>query len=236
MRLRSLLVFSLFSVAACPPPAPSADAQADAQPEAGSSSDAQSDSGGSMNSSLDGSVQGDSSAEASASACCIARPGTNQSVCDEVAPFGPDRCNMIYGGTACVWSSAAFCNDGGSSMPDAANSGGSYSDASTDSGAVTDSGVAGCCRAREPAAQSTCDMLASMGPDRCNMFNGGGVCMWLTGAECRMDAGSGADSGVAGCCRAREPAAQSTCDALAPLGPDRCNMFNGGGVCRWTCG
>ncbi|MFO0563275.1 MAG: hypothetical protein U0269_34955 [Polyangiales bacterium] len=279
MKLRSLLVLSLFSLAACPPPAPSPDAQADAQPEAASPSDAQSDAGGSMDSSSDSAAPSDSGSDSSAAVCCVALAGTSQSTCDAVASLGRDRCNMLNGGTSCAWSAAASCNDGGASMPDASQSDGSRPDASADAaaccvarpgvsqstcdavaslgadrcnmlnggascmwqggascgdgGAVADSGVAGCCRARAGVSQSTCDAVASLGADRCNMLNGGASCSWLTGADCRVDAGPAPD---AGCCAARPGVAQSTCDAVAPLGRDRCNMLNGGASCSWTCG
>jgi hypothetical protein len=167
-----------------------------------------------MDSSSDGAAPSDSGSDSSAAACCVALAGTNQSVCDALVPLGRDRCNMLNGGTSCAWSDAASCNDGGSSTPDAS------------------ADAAACCVARPGVSQSTCDAVASLGADRCNMLNGGASCMWLTGAECRTDAGAAPD---AGCCAARPGVAQSTCDAVAPLGRDRCNMLNGGASCSWTC-
>jgi hypothetical protein len=288
MKIRWLLSLSLFSLAACPPPpAPSADAQPDAQPEAAVPSDAQSDAGGAMDVAsqpdasngdaaaiaccvaLTGTAQsvcdplaalgpdrcnminggtscawnpaaacnGDAGAsqpdvvrpDANASACCVARPGTAQSVCDPLAALGPDRCNMINGGASCMWAGGATCGDAGAPVDSGVRV---DSGVSVDSGVRVDSGVAGCCRARPGIAQATCDAVASFGQDRCNMLNGGASCAWLTGGECLTDAGPRAD---ASCCTARAGVAQSTCDAVAALGRDRCNMLNAGASCSWTC-
>ncbi len=243
MKIRSLLTLSLLSLAACPPPAPSADAQPDAQPEA-SIADAQADGSSVMDAGSDASSMPDanSGSDSSALVCCVALTGTMQSVCDGVAMFGRDRCNMLNGGTSCAWNPAAACNDGGASMPDVVQS---------DAVVATDANrpdAAACCVARPGVSQSVCDAVAAFGADRCNMLNAGASCMWAGGAQCGGDAGAALDSGVrvdsgvvsdasaAGCCRARPGVIQATCDAVASFGQDRCNMLNAGASCVWLTG
>lgn len=166
----------------------------------------------------DGGAAADASSQDSAmvdaNSCCLARPGVAQSVCDAVASFGRDRCNMLNGGASCMWSSSAACG-----------------------GAPVDAGVVGCCRARPGTAQSFCDPLAALGPDRCNMINGGMSCQWLMGAECSADASVSTDSGTAvdaGCCVAQPGTPQTACDSAPSR--ERCAAIGAGLSCRWRCG
>ncbi|MBL8684883.1 MAG: hypothetical protein JNK05_37250 [Myxococcales bacterium] len=232
MKFRSVLSFSLAGLfAACSPPQPPADSGVDAQ------SDSPSDSPSS-----------DVAPDAPV-VCCVAMTGTMQSVCDAVASFGPDRCNMINGGTSCSWNPVAACRDGGApsdagadSALDAADSAAPADASNMDSAvqdaqrpdAASDSG-AGCCRARPGSQQALCDMAASLGPDRCRAIGGGAACVWLTGSECATDAAPPPPVDASRCCQARPGTPQSVCDPLESLGRDRCNMINGGASCAWSC-
>lgn len=233
MKIRFVLSFSLMGLAAaCSPPQPPADSGVDVQSD--SPSDAQSN---------------DVAPDAPL-VCCIAMTGTMQSVCDSVAPFGADRCNMINGGTSCSWNPIAACRDGGApsdsgvvsdsgssmdaSSTDAASPADASSMDSSPADAQSDSG-AGCCRARPGAQQALCDMAASLGPDRCRAIGGGSSCVWLTGNECATDAAPPTPVDASRCCQARPGTPQSVCDPLESLGRDRCNMINAGASCAWNC-
>lgn len=89
--------------------------------------------------------------------CCLARSGADQSACDEVEPFGEDRCNMVNDGETCGWSTGAECDP----VP---------SDA--------------CCVALAGMPQAQCDEVESQGEARCNAVGGGEACAWSDVPEC----------------------------------------------------
>ena len=149
--------------------------------------------------------------------CCVALSGTDQTVCDPLEAFGPDRCNMVNGGSSCQWATTALC--GGSA---------------TDAGEGSDAGAAGDAETREDGGETGDAALPDGALPR---EDGGGVedggvvegdASLPDGALPREDAGMVSD----GCCQALPGEDQAVCDPLPTIG--RCNMINGGASCAWS--
>lgn len=130
------------------------------------------------------------SVDAGATGCCVARGDTDQMICDEVEPFGLERCNAVNDGESCGWSDEPAC------APEP---------------------IDACCVAQPGMSQDLCDEVEPSGEARCNRVGGGEACSWSDAIECSLApvgccvARNSADQAM---CDELEEAGEARCTAL----------------------